>query len=105
MKHKLLGAVVLIAVAACGQKQTTETAAEEAPLPVSGISLEHMDAGVRPGDLLVSTSVAGYLFKDLGVEGQLDAEDLVVVGDDFAPREKALGALYPDSFEVYRWRE
>jgi len=39
-----------MAVAACGQKQTTETTADEAPLPVSGISLEHMDTAVRPGD-------------------------------------------------------
>jgi putative endopeptidase len=50
VKHKLLGAIVLMAVAACGQKQTTETVAEEAPLPVSGIALENMDASVRPGD-------------------------------------------------------
>jgi len=50
VKHKLLGAITLMAVAACGQKQTTETVVEEAPLPVSGIALENMDAGVRPGD-------------------------------------------------------
>ena len=50
MKHKLLGAVVLMAVAACGQKQTTETVIDSAPLPVSGIALENMDTGVRPGD-------------------------------------------------------
>ena len=50
MKHKLLGAIVLMAVAACGQKHTTETIAEEAPLPVSGIALENMDTSVRPGD-------------------------------------------------------
>ena len=50
MKDKLLGAIVLMAVAACGQKQTTETTAEEAPLPISGIALEHMDTSARPGD-------------------------------------------------------
>jgi len=50
VKHKLLGAIVLMAVAACGQKQSTETVVEEAPLPVSGIALENMDASVRPGD-------------------------------------------------------
>lgn len=50
VKHKLLGAIVLMAVAACGQKQTSETVADEARLPVSGIALENMDAGTRPGD-------------------------------------------------------
>jgi len=50
VKDKLLGAVALMAVAACGQKQATETVVEEAPLPISGIALEHMDTSVRPGD-------------------------------------------------------
>jgi putative endopeptidase len=39
-----------MAVAACGQKQTTEAVVDEAPLPVSGITLENMDTSVRPGD-------------------------------------------------------
>ena len=50
MKHKLLGAIVLMAVAACGQEQTTDTVVDAAALPVSGITLENMDTSVRPGD-------------------------------------------------------
>jgi putative endopeptidase len=50
VKHTLFGAVVLMAVAACGQKQTTEAVVDEAPLPISGIALENMDTNVRPGD-------------------------------------------------------
>ncbi len=50
VKYKLLGAVALMALAACGQKQATEAVVEEAPLPVSGIELENMDTSVRPGD-------------------------------------------------------
>ena len=50
MKQKILGAVALTALAACGQEQATETVTEKANLPVSGIALEHMDTSVRPGD-------------------------------------------------------
>ncbi len=46
MKKLLIGAVALLTVAACGQKD-----ALEAPKPlVSGIDVAGMDTGVRPGD-------------------------------------------------------
>ena len=39
-----------MALAACGQKEATEAVAElEKPL-ISGISTEHMDKSIRPGD-------------------------------------------------------
>ena len=53
MRHKLLGAVTLMALAACGQQESTVTSTEPAEGPaalVSGISLENMDKSVRPGD-------------------------------------------------------
>ena len=50
MKYRLIGAVALMALAACGQKEATEAVAElEKPL-ISGISTEHMDKSIRPGD-------------------------------------------------------
>ncbi len=46
MKKLLIGAVALLTVAACGQKD-----AQEPPKPlVSGIDVAGMDTGVRPGD-------------------------------------------------------
>ena len=53
MRDKLLGAVILMALAACGQQESSTTAsapAEEPKALVSGINLENMDQGVRPGD-------------------------------------------------------
>jgi putative endopeptidase len=41
---------MMTALAACGQEQATRTVTDEARLPMSGISLEHMDTGVHPGD-------------------------------------------------------
>jgi putative endopeptidase len=50
VKYRLIGAVALMALAACGQKEATEAVAElEKPL-ISGISTEHMDKSIRPGD-------------------------------------------------------
>ena len=50
MKYRLIGAVALMALAACGQKEATEAVAElEKPL-ISGLSTEYMDKSIRPGD-------------------------------------------------------
>ena len=52
MKHRLISAAALVALAACGQQGSEETAtADQTPAaPISGISTEHMDKSVRPGD-------------------------------------------------------
>jgi putative endopeptidase len=55
MKIYLAGAAALLMLAGCGQETATETtqsseAAMEKPVLVSGISTEHMDTTVRPGD-------------------------------------------------------
>ena len=50
MKHKLIGAVTLMALAACGQKESAEPVADTEKALVSGISTEYMDKSVRPGD-------------------------------------------------------
>ena len=52
MKHRLISAIGFLALAACGQQQSEETAAvEEAPAaPISGINTQDMDKSVRPGD-------------------------------------------------------
>jgi putative endopeptidase len=50
VKHKLLGADVMMALAACGQQEAPEAVTEDARLPVSGIALENMDTNVRAGD-------------------------------------------------------
>jgi putative endopeptidase len=50
VKHQLIGAAVLLALAACGQQSAEQpAAAADAPL-VSGIDLGDMDKSVRPGD-------------------------------------------------------
>ena len=48
----MISAAVLVALAACGQQQSEQAAAvDEAPAaPISGISTEHMDKSIRPGD-------------------------------------------------------
>ena len=52
MKHRLTSAVALVALASCGQQGSEETAAaDQTPAaPISGISTEHMDKSIRPGD-------------------------------------------------------
>ncbi|MCH8135572.1 MAG: peptidase M13 [Proteobacteria bacterium] len=52
MKHYVIAAITLAALAACGQKQSTEAAVEEtaAVERVSGIDIDAMDKSVRPGD-------------------------------------------------------
>ena len=50
VEYRLLGAVMMTALAACGQEPATAPVTDEARLPVSGISLEYMDTSVRPGD-------------------------------------------------------
>ncbi len=50
MKYRVIGAVALMALAACGQKEATEVAAEEQTTLISGIETDHMDKSVRPGD-------------------------------------------------------
>lgn len=53
MRHKLTGAITLMALTACGQQEATTAASDEpaqAEALVSGISLENMDTSVRPGD-------------------------------------------------------
>jgi len=52
VKHRLTSAMALLALAACGQQQSEQAAAtDDAPAaPVSGISTEHMDKSIRPGD-------------------------------------------------------
>ena len=52
MKHRLTSAIVLLALAACGQQQSEQAAAtDEAPAAsISGISTEYMDKSIRPGD-------------------------------------------------------
>jgi putative endopeptidase len=43
-------AAVMVALTACGQQQAPETGAMGAAAQKSGIALENMDTGVRPGD-------------------------------------------------------
>ncbi len=50
MNHRLIGAIAFMALAACGQKQTTEVVAEIETSLISGITTEHMDKSVRPGN-------------------------------------------------------
>ena len=52
VKHYLIAAAALTALAACGQQENTEAVAEEAAPAelVSGIDIDAMDKNVRPGD-------------------------------------------------------
>jgi putative endopeptidase len=50
VKNRLLVAAVMVALTACGQQQAPETGAMGAAAQESGIALENMDTGVRPGD-------------------------------------------------------
>jgi putative endopeptidase len=46
----IFSAAALVLLSACGQEPATEALTEAAPALSSGISVEHMDIGVRPGD-------------------------------------------------------
>ena len=50
VREKLLGAVVLTALAACGQQEASVTSTGDPKPLASGISLENMDTSIRPGD-------------------------------------------------------
>ena len=49
MKYRMMSAVALLALTACGQDEASQVVAEAQPL-VSGIDTEAMDKSVRPGD-------------------------------------------------------
>ena len=49
MKYRMMSAVALLALTACGQDRASQVVAEAQPL-VSGIDTEAMDKSVRPGD-------------------------------------------------------
>jgi putative endopeptidase len=50
VKYRLLVAATMLALAACGQKDTTTAEADVKDTLISGISTEHMDKSIRPGD-------------------------------------------------------
>ena len=50
MRQKLVGAIALMALTACGQQDAGNTTTAESTPPISGIALENMDTSVRPGD-------------------------------------------------------
>ena len=51
MTHKLIGAIALLALSACGQQQSADSTADTgAGELVSGLAIENMDTTVHPGD-------------------------------------------------------
>ena len=54
MNKYIFSAAALVLLSACGQEPATEAPTEAAPALSSGISVEHMDTGVRPGDDFLS---------------------------------------------------
>ena len=50
VRNKLLGAVVLMALTACGQQEAPSTTPAEPKSLVSGIAMENMNTSIRPGD-------------------------------------------------------
>ena len=118
MNKLIIGAAALAVLSGCGQEPATETVAEAAAPPRSGIGLDGMDSSVRPGDDFFSyvngTWVASYeipadkssysTFTKLRDESQDDVKAIIEMAatGDFAKGsdEQKVGDMYKSYMDM-----